>query len=127
MGTSAAENSGPFERDLQELRAGGALADPADPAVAAMFREWSLSTPSPASVVICHGFGCAFRTEIAMTALQTKLATLGITPPILNTVEEELNREGYTLGPLGKPPPMLGSFDALRPQALAGRWLADKL
>jgi hypothetical protein len=47
--------------------AGGALADPADPAVAAMLREWSLSVPSPSSVVICHGFGCAFRTEIGLT------------------------------------------------------------
>src|SRR5262249_36934338 len=43
--------------------AGGALADTADPAVAAMFREWSLSAPTPSRVVICHGFGCAFRTE----------------------------------------------------------------
>jgi hypothetical protein len=47
--------------------AGGALADTADPAVAAMFREWSLSAPSPSRVVICHGFGCAFHTEIALT------------------------------------------------------------
>ena len=47
--------------------AGGALADTADPAVAAMFREWSLSAPTPSRVVICHGFGCAFHTEIALT------------------------------------------------------------
>src|SRR5262249_60815814 len=47
--------------------AGGAFADTADPAVAAMFREWSLSAPSPSRVVICHGFGCAFHTEIALT------------------------------------------------------------
>src|SRR5262249_5929626 len=46
--------------------AGGALADTPDPAVAAMFREWSLSAPTPSRVVICHGFGCAFHTEIAL-------------------------------------------------------------
>src|SRR5262249_33813897 len=38
-----------------------------DPAVMAMLREWSLTSPNPSSVVICHGFGCAFRTEIALT------------------------------------------------------------
>src|SRR5262249_15677051 len=47
--------------------AGGALADTADPAVAAMFREWSLSAPTPSRVVICHGFGCPLHTEIAQT------------------------------------------------------------
>src|SRR5262249_3520643 len=51
------------------LTAGGpAVADKVDPAVMAMLREWSLSSPSPSRVVICHGFGCAFRTEIALTA-----------------------------------------------------------
>ena len=44
-----------------------AVAD-VDPAVMAMLREWSLASPNPSSVVICHGFGCAFRTEIALTA-----------------------------------------------------------
>jgi hypothetical protein len=43
-----------------------AVAD-VDPAVMAMLREWSLASPNPSSVVICHGFGCAFRTEIALT------------------------------------------------------------
>ena len=46
---------------------GTAVAD-VDPAVVAMLREWSLTSPSPSRVVICHGFGCAFRTEIALTA-----------------------------------------------------------
>src|SRR5262245_48295866 len=45
-----------------------AVADKVDPAVMAMLREWSLTSPSPSRVVICHGFGCAFRTEIALTA-----------------------------------------------------------
>ena len=43
-----------------------AVAD-VDPTVMAMLREWSLASPNPSSVVICHGFGCAFRTEIALT------------------------------------------------------------
>jgi len=47
------------------LTAGGAaLGEEVDPAVMTMLREWSLSSPSPARVVICHGFGCTFRTEI---------------------------------------------------------------
>ena len=51
------------------LMAGGpAVADKVDPAVMAMLREWSLTSPSPSRVVICHGFGCAFRTEIALTS-----------------------------------------------------------
>jgi hypothetical protein len=44
---------------------GTAVAD-VDPAVVAMLREWSLASPSPSRVVICHGFGCAYRTEIAL-------------------------------------------------------------
>ncbi len=32
----------------------------------AMLREWSLASPSPSRVVICHGFGCAYRTEIGL-------------------------------------------------------------
>ncbi len=37
-----------------------------DPAVVTMLREWSLASPTPSRVVICHGFGCAFRTEIGL-------------------------------------------------------------
>ena len=49
------------------LMAGGpAVGDEVDPAVMAMLREWSLASPSPSRVVICHGFGCAYRTEIAL-------------------------------------------------------------
>ena len=65
--------------------------------------------------------------EVAVAAIQTKLATLGVTPQMLGAAEHELNQEGYTLGPLAKPAPMLGSLDAMMPQALAGRWLAGKL
>src|SRR5713226_6170651 len=37
-----------------------------DPGVVAMYREWSLSLPSTARVIICHGFSCTFRTEIGL-------------------------------------------------------------
>ena len=32
----------------------------------AMFREWSITPPSPSGVFICHGFGCDFRTEVGL-------------------------------------------------------------
>jgi hypothetical protein len=48
------------------LTAGGPAVADVDPAVMAMLREWSLASPSPSRVVICHGFGCAYRTEIAL-------------------------------------------------------------
>lgn len=60
-------------------------------------------------------------------ALRLKLAALGLAPPILSTVERELQREGLTLGPLARPPAMLGSLLALTPEAIAGRWLASKV
>ena len=50
------------------LMAGGpAVGNEVDPGVMAMLREWALSSPSPSRVVICHGFGCAYRTEIALS------------------------------------------------------------
>lgn len=65
--------------------------------------------------------------KAGIEALRVKLATLGVTPPVLTSVEQELNREGLSLGPLAAPPPLLGSLGALTPEALAGRWLAGKL
>jgi hypothetical protein len=65
--------------------------------------------------------------NVGLEALKLKLATMGITPPVLSTVERELQREGLSLGPLATPPPILGSLSAMTPEALAGRWLAGKL
>ena len=65
--------------------------------------------------------------NVGLEALKLKLATMGITPPVLGSLEQELNQEGLTLGPLAKPSPMLGSLGAMTPEALAGRWLAGKL
>ena len=60
-------------------------------------------------------------------ALRLQLASLGLGAPALSTVERELQKEGLSLGPLAKPPAMLGSLAALTPEAIAGRWLASKL
>ena len=59
--------------------------------------------------------------------LKSQLASVGVSQPILHAFEKELNREGLTLGALSKPSPMPGSLDAMTPQALAGRWIAQKL
>ncbi len=43
--------------------------------VAATFAEYSVAPPTPATVFVCHGFGCKYRVEIALTAGdRTKLA-----------------------------------------------------
>jgi hypothetical protein len=48
-----------------------------DPAIVERFASFSLPTPTPTSVVVCHGFGCRFRTPIALTAADdAKLAQL---------------------------------------------------
>jgi hypothetical protein len=59
--------------------------------------------------------------------LKSQLASVGVSQPVLSAFEKELNREGLTLGALGKPSPMPGSLDAMTPQAIAGRWIAQKL
>ncbi|MBL9012625.1 MAG: hypothetical protein JNL83_00520, partial [Myxococcales bacterium] len=64
---------------------------------------------------------------IGLEAAKVKLASVGIGSPVITAVERELNKEGLTLGPLAKPSPIVGSLDAMTPQALAGRWLAQKL
>jgi len=60
-------------------------------------------------------------------AAKLKLHSAGVSQPMIAAFERELNREGLTLGALAKPAPMAGSLDAMTPQALAGRWLAQKL
>lgn len=64
---------------------------------------------------------------VGLEALKLKLASVGVSPPVLTAFEKELNREGLSLGVLAKPSPMIGSLDAMTPQALAGRWLAQKI
>jgi len=64
---------------------------------------------------------------VGLEALKLKLASVGVSPPVLTAFEKELNREGLSLGPLATPSPIVGSLGAMTPQALAGRWLAQKL
>jgi hypothetical protein len=45
-----------------------AVAANVDPAVFKRFEEMSLPTPTLSSVVVCHGFGCRFRTPIGLSA-----------------------------------------------------------
>ncbi len=64
---------------------------------------------------------------VGIEAIKAKLATLGVGGAVLGSVEAELNREGMSLGKLAKPVAMMGSLGALKPESLAGRWLAAKL
>lgn len=43
-------------------------ADAVDPDVLTNFRNWSLPVPSPSKIIVCHGYNCLFRTEIALGA-----------------------------------------------------------
>lgn len=36
--------------------------------VAATYGDYSVLPPTPAEVIICHGFGCKYRAEVALTA-----------------------------------------------------------
>lgn len=65
--------------------------------------------------------------RVGVAALRERLATLGVAPGVLSTLEAELNREGLSLGPLGAPPPMPGTLAAVTPEAALGRWLAARL
>lgn len=102
---SASRNAGPFS-----LRVGKYTVSPDIPLLGALTR-----------------IGGRLAGNVGLEALKLKLATMGITPPVLNTVERELNQEGLSLGRLATPPPILGSLSAMTPEALAGRWLAAKL
>lgn len=50
--------------------------------------------------------------DVGAVALRAKLATLGIGPDMFDLVEQELNREGLTMGPLARPPKLttIGNF-----------------
>jgi len=96
-------------RNAAELRIGRFKVRPNTPLLAAIARV-----------------GARLGGNVATQAIRVKLASMGVTPPILGSLEQELNREGLSLGPLAAPPPILGSLAALTPDAIAGRWLAAK-
>ena len=60
--------------------------------------RWMSALASAAGNV---GFG------IGSAALRAKMAALGIGPDIVGLVEDELNREGLTLGALAHPPQLM--------------------
>ena len=67
------------------LTAGSATAAPLEPAVIRMLESLSLPVPDPPKVLICHGFGCNFRTEVGFSAadrarLQGLMAGGGASP-----------------------------------------------
>lgn len=97
-------------RNRAELRVGRYRIQPNTPLLAALGRV-----------------GARLGTNVATQAIRVKLASLGLAPPVLGSIEQELQREGLTLGPFAAPPPMLGSLAALTPDAIAGRWLAARI
>jgi hypothetical protein len=59
------------------LIGGSAIACAADEVIAAVYAELSLPIPTTTAIVICHGFGCQYRTEVALSnADRAKLASL---------------------------------------------------
>lgn len=61
--------------------------------------------------------------NVGAAAARAKLATLGISPAMLGILEEELNKDGLTIGTLGKPPPPALSIASLSKDALVARHL----
>ncbi len=61
--------------------------------------------------------------DAGTAVLRAKLAALGITSSMLGLLENELNRDGMTLGAMARPTPPLHSFAALSKDALLARHL----
>lgn len=87
-----------------------AIADIADEALArAQTRNLSLEiggtryAPSPWVSALAR-FAGRVGLDVGAVALQAKLASMGIGPDMVGLVEDELNREGLTLGTLARPP-----------------------
>jgi hypothetical protein len=53
---------------IGSLASASARAGDIDPAVAGAFRNWGLPVPTAGMLIFCHGYACAFRTEIAITS-----------------------------------------------------------
>jgi hypothetical protein len=59
------------------LIGGSAVACAADEVIAAVYAELSLPIPTTTAIVICHGFGCQYRAEVALSnADRAKFASL---------------------------------------------------
>jgi hypothetical protein len=85
-----------------------AIADLADEAIARSQRNISLEigglklSPAPWMSGLARIAG-RIGMNVGAVALRTKLASLGVTDEMVGLVEDELNREGLSLGPLAKP------------------------
>jgi hypothetical protein len=51
--------------------------------------------------------------DVGVGLVRAKLAAMGVPPEMFGLVEEELNREGLTMGPLAKPS-KLATFESKR-------------
>jgi hypothetical protein len=96
-----------------------AIADLADDALARSQRNLSLEIGGTRLTAAPWVSGLAqiaarIGMNVGAVALRAKLASMGIGPDMFGLVEEELNREGLTLGTLAKPPrlPTLENFVA---------------
>lgn len=58
--------------------------------------------------------------QVGAAALQSQLGGLGIGADVIGALEQELNREGLSLGALAAPPPPAGSLAALTKNAIVG-------
>lgn len=56
--------------------------------LAATYDEFSMSPPTPASVLVCHGFGCKFRTEVALTDADRATLTQLLAPGKVSAASE---------------------------------------
>ena len=85
-----------------------AIADLADEALARAQRNLSIEIggrrfkPAPWASALARSAG-RVGMDLGAAALRTKLASLGVTGDLVGLVESELNREGMSLGALGKP------------------------
>jgi hypothetical protein len=62
---------------LLPLSVSAAASASIDDVVEETFPEYSISPPSPSTVIVCHGFGCKYRAEVALTiADRTRLARI---------------------------------------------------
>jgi hypothetical protein len=52
-------------------------------------------------------------TDVGLAALQMKLASMGLSPPVMSVIEHELNREGVTLGRFAPQAPSLAALALL--------------
>lgn len=87
-----------------------AIADLADDALARTQQQRNIAWPLVASMVSQTPWMSALARiagrvgmDVGAAALKSKLASLGFTPNTLGVLEDELNREGLTLGGLAKP------------------------